>query len=249
MLNENNINGFLLINKPINYSSYDCIRIIKRIINKKIKIGHTGTLDNFAQGLLIIAIGRESTKKISLFLNADKEYIATGKLGELTDTLDHTGKIIKSEDFNQIPDIKLTDIINNFKGEYKQTPPIYSALKFQGETLYKLAREKKFSEQELENLANDKKRIVNIYNIELLEYKHPNFTIKVHVSKGTYIRSLINDIAEKLGTHATCYELLRTKIGDLDINSAIKLENLKSIEDINNNLINPEKLILLKINK
>ena len=238
MTQQNNINGFLLINKPIDYSSYDCIRVIKRIIKNKVKIGHTGTLDNFAQGLLIIAIGRESTKRISLFLNKDKEYIATGKFGILTDTLDHTGKVTKEEEITQIPEIKLINIINSFKGEYTQTPPIYSALKFQGENLYKLAREKKLNEQDLKNLVKDKKRIVQIYNIELLKYEHPYFTIKVHVSKGTYIRSLINDIAEKLETHATCCELLRTKIGDISIDSAINIENLKSIEDIKNNLKN-----------
>ncbi len=242
--------GFLLINKPQDYSSYDCIRVIKKIIkNKQIKIGHTGTLDNFAQGLLIIAIGK-ATKKISLFMNLDKTYIATGKLEELTDTLDLTGNVVsKSEKTFNVREIatsqdklskeifNVNDVVNSFAGKYCQTPPIYSALKYKGESLYKLTREKKISEEQLKHIIETKKRTINIYKIDLLEYNHPFFKIKTHVSKGTYIRSLVNDIAEKLNTHATCYDLIRTKIGTIDVKNTINLLDLKTIDDINNNLI------------
>ncbi|KKP22966.1 MAG: tRNA pseudouridine synthase B [candidate division TM6 bacterium GW2011_GWF2_28_16] len=251
MTDTNNINdklnGFLLINKPESLSSYDCIRVIKKIIKNKLKIGHTGTLDNFATGLLIIAIGK-ATKQIDLFLNTDKEYIATGKLHELTDTLDNTGNIIlnNNNNNNNITLDTLTDTIKNFTGKYLQTPPIYSALKYNGEPLYKLAREKKLTEQELNTIIKDKTRECEIYNIKLIDYNYPFFTIKAHVSKGTYIRSLVDDIAQKLNTHATCYKLTRTKIGNINIKDAINLDNLKNIQDIESKLIN-SNILLTKI--
>lgn len=236
-IDTKNLSGFLLINKPESYSSYDCIRTIKKIIKNKIKIGHTGTLDNFANGLLIIAIGK-ATKQINLFLNSNKEYIATGKLHELTDTLDNTGNIIlNNNNNNNISLDTLTDIIKNFTGKYLQTPPIYSALKYNGEPLYRLAREKKLTEQELNKITQNKTRECEIFNIKLLEYKFPFFTIQAHVSKGTYIRSLVNDIAQKLNTNATCYKLTRTKIGNIDLNNAIHLNTLKSVQDVKENLI------------
>ena len=231
--------GFLLINKPENYSSFDCIKHIRKILKttkKEIKIGHAGTLDNFATGLLIIAIGRDSTKDINNLLSQSKEYIATGKIGELTDTLDATGKIVrKNKKSPSKADIE--NIIKSFMNNYTQIPPIYSALKFKGKNLYKLAREKKLSEQELEIIIKNKKRTVHIYEISLINYTSPYFTIKTKVSKGTYIRSLINDIAEKLGSCATCYKLTRTKIGNIRLDQSINLKDLKTIKDINNNLM------------
>ena len=232
--------GFLLINKPINYSSFDCIKHIRKIekaTKKDIKIGHAGTLDNFATGLLIIAIGRDSTKDINNLLNQSKEYIATGKIGELTDTLDFTGKIVQKNK-KSISKADIKNIIKSFMNNYTQIPPIYSALKFKGKNLYKLAREKKLSEQELEIIIKNKKRTVSIYEISLINYESPYFTIKTSVSKGTYIRSLINDIAEKLGSCATCYKLTRTKIGNIRLDQSINLKDLKTIKDINNNLMN-----------
>lgn len=232
--------GFLLINKPINSSSFDCIKHIRKILKvtkKEIKIGHAGTLDNFATGLLIIAIGRDSTKNINNLLGQSKEYITTGKIGELTDTLDATGNIIqKKKKLSSKTDIE--KIIKSFMNNYIQIPPIYSALKFKGKNLYKLAREKKLSEQELEIIIKHKKRTVSIYEISLINYESPYFTIKTKVSKGTYIRSLINDIGKKLGSFATCYKLTRTKIGNIHLDQSINLKDLKTIKDINNNLMN-----------
>ncbi len=234
-----NQTGFLLINKPKGYSSFGCIKHIRKIIEatkKDIKIGHAGTLDNFATGLLIIAIGRDSTKTINNLSNQNKEYIATGKIGELTDTLDLTGNILEKNNI-EVSKKDITNILKNFTKNYIQTPPIYSALKFNGKNLYKLARKKMVSDKELEKIISTKKRTVSIHKISLIDYKYPFFTIKTNVSKGTYIRSLINDIAKRLGSCATCYELTRTKIGNISLDQAIELNNLKTIEDLENNLM------------
>lgn len=233
--------GFLLINKPKDLSSYDCIRHLKHIIKKRIKIGHSGTLDTFATGLLIIAIGRDATKKIPLFLNKDKEYIASGRLGELTDTLDLTGKIIEKKDV-KIVKKDLEKIIKSFQGNYNQTPPIYSALKYKGKALYYLARNNKLSDAQLEQIIKDKTREITIHDINLVDFNYPVFTIQTTVSKGTYIRSLVNDVANKLGSIATCYELTRTKIGSILLEKAANLNDIKTLDDIINNLISFENL-------
>lgn len=247
-MQNNDINGFLLINKPINFSSYDCIRVIKRILKKQFKtnrlmpkIGHTGTLDNFANGLLIIAIGRKATKEINSFMNLDKEYIFKAKLGELTDTLDNTGKITETKETTIAKD-ELEKAINSTQGKQIQTPPVYSALKHKGDNLYKLAREKMISEEELLAIIETKKRTVIIHNLELLKFELPFFIVKTTVSKGTYIRSLANNITNKLNNVATCYELQRTKIGSIRLDEAIKLDDLNLMEDITNNLIEINKL-------
>lgn len=128
--------GFLLVNKPCGISSYGCIIHVKKILRQKIKIGHAGTLDPFASGLLIIAIGREATRIISTIAVLEKTYVATGKLGELTDTLDHTGKVIKQIDF--IPtQQEVAAALASLGSSYQQTPPLYSALKHEGYPLYR----------------------------------------------------------------------------------------------------------------
>lgn len=236
--------GFLLINKPKNISSFDCIKHIRKILKvtkKNIKIGHTGTLDNFATGLLIIAIGRDSTKTISQLSTQDKEYIATGKIGELTDTLDLTGNISEKKDINishiKISKEKIIKVLNDFTKNYIQTPPIYSALKFNGKNLYKLARKKIIPNEDLEKIISTKTKAVSIHEISLIDYKYPFFKIKINASKGTYIRSLINDIGKKLGSYATCYELTRTKIGNISLDQTINLDDLKTIKDLEKNLM------------
>lgn len=233
-MQEINFSGLLKINKPAGITSYDCIRYIKRILNiKKIKIGHAGTLDPFASGLMLICIGRETTKTIDQLMTQDKEYVVKAKLGELTNTLDLTGKILQTQEFSK--DITSQDIENAFKllgSSYIQTPPIYSALKHQGSPLHELARKQKIETHELEQIVQKKSRPVEIYKIELLNIELPFFTFKAHVSKGTYIRSLADDIAQKLDLHATTYELERTKIGDYKLENATKLCDLKTVEDI-----------------
>lgn len=234
----NNQSGFLLVNKPKGISSFACIRKIKYLIGKKIKIGHSGTLDNFASGLLIICIGRQATKQVGTLLNLDKKYRVKAKLGQLTDTLDNTGKIIHEDlDPLNITKSDLEDSIKSIGKSYIQTPPIFSALKYKGKPLYELARKGKDS-KELDQITKNKQREVHIFNLNILNFEAPFFNFETHVSKGTYIRSLCNDIAKKLGTNATTYELERVAIGKIDISKSIPLESISSIEVLLNNLIN-----------
>ena len=230
--------GFLLVNKPKDISSYDCIRHLKRIIKEQVKIGHAGTLDPFAEGLLLVAINREATRLIDNLMHMDKEYVATVKLGELTDTLDCTGTVISQEDVaSTISEKQLRAAVTSFLGNYEQIPPAYSALKHEGVPLYKLAREQKVNEETMDAITKDKARTVIIHAIELVEFKPPFFTVKTTVSKGTYVRSLMNDIAKKLNTVATTYELTRTRIGPFDLRNAIPLDAFTSIQVISTSLI------------
>lgn len=236
-----NITGLLKINKPTGITSYDCIRHIKRILKIKTKIGHAGTLDPFASGLMLICIGRETTKTIDQLMTKDKEYLVKAKLGELTDTLDLTGKILATQSVKtSLTKKDIENAVESLGKSYIQTPPIYSALKHQGTPLHELAREQKISVQELEQIIQKKSRTVEIYNLEILSVDLPFFVFKAHVSKGTYIRSLANDIAQKLGLNATTYELTRTKIGNYSLEDAINLDDLKTIQDIEKVIV-PDK--------
>lgn len=233
----------MLINKPAGITSYGCIGYLKRIIRqKKVKIGHAGTLDPFATGLLIVAIGREATKLMSRIMTLEKTYVAKAKLGELTDTLDYTGTVIKTVEAPPISAEMLCNALLSFGSSYEQTPPLYSALKYQGDALYKLVRQKRLSEQELEEIAEQKKKIVQLYQLELLSYEFPFFTIKARVSHGTYIRSLVNDIAERVGSCATTYELERSAIGKFMLDASVDLYTLNTVEDINQHLIAVEDI-------
>ncbi len=237
-MQEINFSGILKINKPKGITSYDCIRHIKRILKTKIKIGHAGTLDPFASGLMLICIGREATKSIDQLMTKDKEYVVKAKLGELTDTLDLTGKVLQTQPVNKITVQQIEKAIKELGSSYIQTPPIYSALKHQGRPLYELAREEKLGETELEQIVQKKSRVVEIYKIELLSVEPPFFTFRAQVSKGTYVRSLANDIAQKMGLKATTYELERTKIGNFRLEEAVDLVELKTFDDIRKNLKN-----------
>ena len=238
--------GFLLINKPAGISSYGCIGYLKRIIKQKVKIGHAGTLDPFATGLLVVAIGREATRLMSAVMVMEKTYRATGKCGELTDTLDYTGKIISTSAY--IPtQQEIRNSIDSFGSSYTQIPPLYSALKHNGERLYALARHNG-NVQELQEIAASKSRTVQLYDLQLLSYESPQFTIQARVSHGTYIRTLVNDIAVRtcpsdpvgqrgVGSCATTYQLERSAIGPFNVNQAMPLEAIHSIEDINRLII------------
>src|SRR6266404_3305046 len=223
--------GFLLINKPAGISSFGCIKYLKRILRQKIKIGHAGTLDPFATGLLIVALGREATRLISQIMVMEKTYIATGKCGELTDTLDYTGTVVSASEY--IPsEQEMRTSLASFGSSYTQIPPLYSALKYKGERLYALARNNSIELQELQEIAASKSRTVQLYDVQLLSYASPQFTIKARVSHGTYIRTLINDIAVRAGSCATTHQLVRTAIGSFDLAQATDLEAIQSIEDI-----------------
>lgn len=242
------IEGFLFINKPTDITSHDCIKQIKKILKektvageKRTKIGHAGTLDPFATGLLIVGIGRGATKYLSMVMKGNKQYIATGKLGVLTDTLDKTGIVIEQTEAPSITREQLMNAIHALGNSYTQTPPAYSALKYKGQPLYKLARKGEAPEK-LTEIIESKKRTVQLYAIELTDFNLPFFTIKADVSHGTYIRSLVNDIAKQCGSVATTWELARTKIGPITIDKAVDLNALQSVDDIENHLVSVEEL-------
>lgn len=214
------MNGIIIVNKEKNYTSRDVVNIISKILGTK-KVGHTGTLDPIAEGVLVICVGK-CTKLCDYFTSNDKEYIAEFKLGYETDTLDYTGEIIKSSNL-KVNEEQINEVIKNFIGKYNQVVPIYSAVKINGKKLYEYARN---------NIdVSLPSRVVDIKNIEVLNIDE---TIKIQckVSKGTYIRSLIRDIGDKLGTYATMTSLIRTRQGEFS------LENSYSLEDIKNNNYN-----------
>ncbi len=235
-MNISVIPGFLLINKPSGISSYGCISYIKRILKQKIKIGHAGTLDPFASGLLVVAIGREATRCVSQIMKMEKTYHATGKCGELTDTLDLTGTVIKTTEVIATEQ-EIASSIASFGSSYEQIPPLYSALKHNGSPLYSLVRNGHMSADDLRHVVEAKKRVVQLYDFQLISYQSPYFAIKAQVSHGTYIRTLINDIAMRAGNCATTYELVRTAIGDFTLDQAVTLNDLNVIEDINKCII------------
>ena len=214
----------ILIDKPAGISSFGVVaRVRGRLRNEfghKIKIGHTGTLDPFATGLLILLSGK-MTKKSSEFLKLDKEYIATLKLGYVSTTGDTEGEIRSYSDRGDNPEVielnMIKSVVGSFIGKIEQIPPKYSAIKINGERAYKLARKG----QEFEMPS----RKVEIYDIEVLKYRYPELVIRCEVSSGTYIRTLAEDIGYKLGMGAYLTALRRTKIGDYKIEDAVKLES------------------------
>lgn len=235
--------GFLLIDKPTGITSFDCIRHIRKITGRSIKIGHAGTLDPFAEGLLIIALSRTATREIGRLTHCSKSYSARAQLGTLTDTLDATGTVLSTCAHDTINHNDLTSACLQLQPEYTQIPPIYSALKHKGIPLYALAHKKRISSQELEVIAQQKQRTVEIHAIEITQYASPFFMVHATVSGGTYIRSLINDIALRVNSCATTLELQRTAIGPFNLSHAYPLRNITSYEDIEKALIPTQKFI------
>ena len=222
------MNGVIIVNKEKDVTSRDVVnKIIKKFKTKR--VGHSGTLDPIATGVLVVAIGKY-TKLIDILTSSYKEYIATFKLGILTDTLDITGKII-DEKIHGVDKELIEDTLYSFLGTSIQEVPKYSAVKINGKKLYEYAREGK--EVELP------KRKIDIKEIELYSYRGDTITFRCVVSKGTYIRSLINDIGRKLNTYATMTELRRTKQGDFKIEDSY---TLKSIEKDNYKLLTYEDI-------
>lgn len=220
------MNGFILVNKKKDMTSRDVVNILTKILNTK-KIGHTGTLDPFAEGILLVAVNK-GLKVVKLLNYKDKEYIAKVKLGIKTDTLDMTGNILeeKKEELNKE---ELASVLKSFIGDYSYEVPIYSAIKVNGKKLYEYAR----NNQKVELPIKDS----YIYDIKLIDFKDNSFTFSVKVSNGTYIRALVRDISKKLNKLMTLEELTRTKVDNLLI------ENSYTLEDIKNN-----NFKLLKIN-
>jgi tRNA pseudouridine55 synthase len=218
------INKIFAVYKPKGPTSYDIIRQIKKIVGKEEKIGHAGTLDPLASGVLVIAIGRESTKKISETVKKEKEYIAKIKLGETSVTDDEEGeKTVQQANFK--PEREAIErILPEFTGEIMQTPPIYSAIKVKGDEAYKLARKGK----EVKLVS----RKVLIKNIEIISYEWPYLVLKVVTGPGVYIRSLARDIGKKLGVGGYLADLERTRVGDFTKERAIPAEKLSTIKDL-----------------
>lgn len=225
--------GFLNINKPEGITSFDVIAKLRKILKIK-QIGHSGTLDPFATGVLPVCIGK-ATKLID-YLGKNKEYIATIKFGADTDTYDKDGQVIKTYD-SKISENELSEILNDFQGEIEQIPPIYSAIKINGKKLYEYARKG-------ENIEIKPRKVI-IYKIELLEfdYENQNARILVNCSKGTYIRSISYDIGQKLNCGGYLTGLVRTKSGEFNLETAINLDSIESIEIAEKNLINPLNIL------
>jgi tRNA pseudouridine55 synthase len=211
--------GFLWIHKPVGMSSFGVVRRLKKITGEK-RIGHSGTLDPLASGVMILAIGRPYTKKLNEYLKLDKTYQAELTLGFNTATWDAEGEKIFISD-KQPSDEEITEVLASFVGEQMQVPPIFSALKMNGQPLYKLAR--KGTDLQEENLGA---RRITIYDLRLLSYSYPVLKFDVDVSTGTYIRSLARDIGKKLGTGAYLSGLVRSKLGTVNLADCVALDDL-----------------------
>lgn len=209
------MDGVLNINKPAGITSFDVVRKIKILSHNK-KVGHAGTLDPIASGVLPVCIGR-ATKFVDYIMKDEKVYLTQMKLGIRTDTYDREGTVINTLDFN-LSKRDIENVILSFEGQIDQLPPMYSAIKVKGKRLYDLARRGIEVER--------KKRKILIYSIEIVDIKLPYVVFKVRCSKGTYIRSLCNDIGNRLNCGAVMWDLKRISTGNFDILNSITLESL-----------------------
>jgi tRNA pseudouridine55 synthase len=224
--------GIILVDKPLGWTSFDVVNYVRKVVAnyedkkpKNIKVGHSGTLDPFATGLLILLVGKEYTKQASSFSKLDKTYEATIKLGESSSTGDPEGDITKVSDTS--PDrSRIESVLGKLTGEISQTPPQYSAIKIDGKRAYKLAREGK--------TFKIKPRRVTIYSLKIVDYKYPELKITCSVSSGTYIRSLVKDIGRELGVGAYSKELRRIGVGKVNVSEAVGPEfiNIDSIQQL-----------------
>ena len=210
--------GIILIDKPAGMTSFGVVARVRRVLtqqaNKKVKVGHTGTLDPFATGLMILVIGKEC-KNAGHYTKLDKVYEATIRLGQTSTTGDPEGNIIDVS--NKVPSLDdIHKVLESFRGDIMQRPPIYSAIKIDGQRAYKLARDGKEVEIPL--------RQVTVHSLEVIDYAYPELKIQTHVSSGTYIRSLAEDIGNLLGTGAYCTQLRRTSINKWTIDEAQTLQ-------------------------
>lgn len=215
------MNGIININKTKGITSFDVIRKLRRILKEK-SIGHTGTLDPLATGVLVVCVGK-ATGLAQDIESKEKTYIANLDLGYRTDTLDVTGEILEKREFIPPTKEEFQKVYENFLGEIEQIPPMYSAIKINGQKLYDLAR------QGIE--VERKARKVKIDSIKIISFTGKNAIVKCTVSKGTYIRTLIDDIGQKLGTLATMTELLRQEVGEYHINKSYTLEDIEILAE------------------
>lgn len=211
------MNGFIVIDKPAGITSHDVVSRVRRILGTR-KVGHTGTLDPFATGVLPVAVN-EGTKAIPFLDEGVKGYEALMRLGVATDTLDITGSVLREADCSSIDRESLEAVLTRFTGQISQVPPMFSAIKRDGQPLYKLARQGVEVERQ--------PRQVEIASLELLSFEPPLAGLRIVCSRGTYIRSLADDIGNSLGCGATLQELRRTASGPFDLSMAISLASLE----------------------
>lgn len=212
------MDGIIIVNKPSGITSYDVIRFLKRNYSIRDKIGHAGTLDPLAEGVLIVCIGK-ATKLSSSFMGLEKEYIAEMLLGKITDTDDIDGRVVKEKPVD-VAKADVERLIPMYKGDIEQVPPVVSAIKYKGSPLYKLYRKGVG--------VTPAKRTVFIKEIEILSMELPRVTFRVVCSKGTYIRALCRDIGNELGCGGVQTALKRTKVGTFTIEHSLALEEIKS---------------------
>lgn len=213
-----NISGVLLLDKPQGMTSNEALQEVK-FLYKAAKAGHTGSLDPLATGLLPICFG-EGTKLSAFLLDADKHYRVRVMLGVTTTTADAEGEVVERKDPGAVSEAMLREVLGEFLGEQQQLPPMYSAIKHQGERLYKLARQGVEVERET--------RTIHIHSLELLGFQPPEFELDVHCSKGTYVRTLAEDIGKRLGCGAHVAGLHRTGVGPYDDRQALTLEQIRN---------------------
>ena len=218
------MNGIINVLKPAEMTSHDVVSFIRKNFNMK-KVGHTGTLDPNAAGVLPICLGK-ATRVAEYFNDFNKSYRGEVTLGTSTDTQDKYGTVLETSE-KQVTESEILEVFREFKGNMKQTPPMYSAIKIGGKKLYELAREGKTVER--------KQRDITIYNIEILKnYDNKAILFDVDCSKGTYVRTICNDIGERLGTFGHMSFLMRTKVGNFDIKNAYTLDEIEKLRDENN---------------
>ena len=210
----------LLVDKPLTWTSFDVVKYIRKSLVskfkiKRIKVGHAGTLDPLATGLLIICIGKQ-TKQISIYQNLSKTYTGKFKLGETTPSYDAETEVNKTFNYDHIKEKDIINLSQKFTGKLMQKPPIFSALKKNGKRMYEYAREnKKIEIQERE---------INIYEFEIIKFTDPYIEFKITCSKGTYIRSIANDFGKKLNSGSYLSELRRINIGEFSVLNALQIE-------------------------
>lgn len=227
------MNGIILIDKPKDYTSHDVVAVIKKI--SKEKVGHTGTLDPNATGVLPLLIGK-ATGISKYLINHDKTYIATLKLGIKTDTADGEGKVLEEKEVHNLDVEDIKKALNKLVGKQEQVPPMYSAIKVNGKKLYEYARQGK----EVDVQA----RIIEIYDAKLIDLNKQEAEVlfEVSCSKGTYIRTVCEKVAENLNTVGFMKELRRTRVGEFDIQNTVKIEDIKNNPELlEQNIITIEK--------
>jgi len=225
------INGILIVNKEVGFTSHDVVAKLRGIVGQK-KIGHTGTLDPNATGVLPICLGK-ATKVVDILTDKDKVYQTTMLLGETSDTQDASGTRLTKHDTKHITETMVRAVIQSFIGPYEQVPPMYSAIKIGGKKLYELARQGQVVER--------KPRPVIIHDLEIIAIELPRLTLRVHCSKGTYIRTLCADIGAKLGVGALMETLQRTQVGVFQLSQAKTLDEIEAMKQAGrlNEIIQP----------